>query len=311
MFKFKKMLSLFVAVAVVCGCAAGCEAAGFYEGKKLTVNIPGSPGGGTDIPTRLFFAYVDKLLGCTSMPTTVNGAGGVICYTKTARARVFLSSFLKGDLAFDPLEKYEYVGGITSSAQVICVGAKSKWENLAQIIAYAKEHPDDLAWEGTAAAGVKQLIRLSLSKATGASFRTLDTHGDNDLVVDLMGGHIDIAAISVSTAAAYVKSGEIRALAITGSQRSELVPEVPCLAELGYQIPINGTTQIFIMPKGVKQEVLNEMREACTRISHDESWLKEAKSHNLTPDYLSAEDAWKYVVKTTECLKGTGLYQKK
>ena len=166
MFKFKKMLSLFVAVAVVCGCAAGCEAAGFYEGKKLTVNIPGSPGGGTDIPTRLFFAYVDKLLGCTSMPTNVNGAGGVICYTKTARARadgltvactscpVFLSSFLKGDLAFDPLEKYEYVGGITSSAQVICVGAKSKWENLAQIIAYAKEHPDDVAWEGTAAACV-------------------------------------------------------------------------------------------------------------------------------------------------------------
>ena len=300
--------------------AAEPEAPAFYAGKTINVNIPGSAGGGTDIPTRLFFAYVDKELGCTSVPTNLNAAGGVVCYTQTAQAKadgltvsctscpVFLSSYLTGDLTFNPLEDYEFIGGITASAQVICVPAQSEWTSLEQIIAYATEHPEDLCWEGTAAAGVKQLIRLSLQQATGASFRTLDTDGDNDLVVDLMGGHIDIAAISVSTAATYVASGEIRALAVTGASRSELVPDVPCLSELNYAIPINGTTQIFVMPKGVDEAVLKEMRDAFTKISADENWLKEAAEHNLTPQYLSAEEAYAYAVETMEFLKGTGLY---
>lgn len=320
---FKRLLCMLLAVMVMLTFAVSGESASFYSGKNLTVNIPGSPGGGTDIPTRLFFSYIDKVLGSNSVPTNVNAAGGVVCYTKTAQAKtdgltvactscpVFLSSYLTGDLRFNPLNDYEYIGGITSSAQVICVGAKSDWQSLEQIIEHAKKNPDDLCWEGTAAAGVKQLIRISLSQATGASFRTLDTDGDNDLVVDLMGGHIDIAAISVSTAATYIKTGDIRALAVTGSQRSELVPDIPCLGELGYEIPINGTTQIFITPKGVDSAVLQEMLDAFAAVAGDPEWVAKAKEHNLTPDYLSADDAYAYVTKTMEFLEGTGLYGKK
>lgn len=293
-----------------------------YKGKNITVNIPGSAGGGTDIPTRLFFARIDKELGCTSVPTNLNAAGGVVCYTQTAQARAdgmtiactscpaFLSSYLVGDLTFDPLEDYEYIGGITASAQVICVPVESRFETLDDVVSYAKENPEDLCWEGTAATGVKQLIRLSLQSITGASFRTLDTDGDNDLVVDLMGNHIDIAAISVSTAATYIRSGEIRALAVTGTERSETLPDVACMAELDYEIPINGTTQVFIMPKGVDTAILQEMRDAFATVAGSEEWIKEAKEHNLTPQYLSAEEAYSYAKETMKFLEETGLYTK-
>ena len=296
--------------------------ASFYKGKNIVVNIPGSPGGGTDIPTRLFFAYIDKELGCTTVPTNLNAAGGIVCYMKTAQSKadgmtiactscpVFLSSYLTGDLMANPEEDYDYVGGISSSAQVICVPNNSKWGSLKEVLEFAKNNPEELCWEGTAAYGVKQLIRLSLQEASGASFRSLDTDGDNELVVDLMGGHIDIAAISISTAAGYVKSGEVKALAVTGSKRSDDLPDIPCLAELGYAIPINGTTQIFVMPKGVPLTILQEMRDAFTRVCTDESWINEAKSHNLTPEYMSADECIAYVNKTTEFLKSTGLYSK-
>lgn len=301
--------------------SSGTAAQGsYYKGKNITVNIPGSAGGGTDIPTRLFFAHIDKELGCVSVPTNLNAAGGVVCYTQTAQAKadgltiactscpVFLSSYLTGDLTCNPKEDYEYIGGITENAQVICVSSNSEWETLDQVITYSKDHPEDLCWEGTGAAGVKQLVRISLSQASGASFRTLDTDGDNDIVVDLMGGHIDIAAISISTAATYIQSGDLRALAITSSERAESLPDVPTVAELGYEIPIGGTTQIFITPKGVDAAVLKEMQDAFAAVSVKEEWIAEAKDHNLTPAYLSPEETLEYVSATLEFLESTGLY---
>ena len=82
------------------------------------------------------------------------------------------------------------------------------------------------------------------------------------------------------------------------------------MAELDYEIPINGTTQVFIMPKGVDTAILQEMRDAFATVAGSEEWIKEAKEHNLTPQYLSAEEAYSYAKETMKFLEETGLYTK-
>ncbi len=276
--------------------------------------IPGSPGGGTDIPSRTICPFFEKELGVTFLPENMSTAGGSVCYNYVAKAAAdgytwgyvtvpaFAMSYVKGDLKADPRKDYEIIGQLVQSTVVICVGKNSPYKTFEELAEYAKANPDKLSYAGSGATSSDTLTAKALETSHNLKFRIVNYEGDNDIVVALMGGQVDIACINATVLPEYIKSGDIVPLAVLNVERSAKYPDLPTLKELGYEIPLNGTIQGIVLPAGTDPAIVEKVRSTFDKIVKDPEFLAAAEKANLSIEYHSAEEFSKKISDITDFL---------
>jgi len=228
--------------------ASGMTLAQGYPARPIRLVVPFPPGGGTDIIAREVANKVATSEGWTIVIDNKPGSGGNIGVDAAAKANpdgytlvlgqtsnLAINPSLYAKLPYDPVKDLAAVGLVASAPLVLVVSAASPYKKLSDVVAAAKAKPTALNYASSGNGTVAHLATEQFQKAAGVQFTHVPYKGASQGLTDLVGGQIQMYISSVPTLIAQIKSGQLRALAVTSLQRNRDLPEVPTMAESGYK----------------------------------------------------------------------------
>ncbi|MGY8527531.1 Bug family tripartite tricarboxylate transporter substrate binding protein [Paracidovorax citrulli] len=264
--------TLAAVVLSALGSAAHAQGdASAYPSRPVTIVVPYSPGGTTDIVARLAAQYLSESLGKSFVVDNRPGASGTIAAGLVAKAAPDGYTLLANEvgqtatpalypnLKYDPVKDLAPVTLIAETPVVLAVTPKLPAQSLKELLAYGKAHPTELNY-GSGGAGSGPHIAGELFKqVSGIPVTHVPYKGSGPAITDLMAGQIQLLASAAPTIAPHVVSGKIRAVAVAGPRRVPTLPDVPTAAEAG--LP-NFQFSIWFglaAPRGTPPEIINKL----------------------------------------------------
>jgi tripartite-type tricarboxylate transporter receptor subunit TctC len=237
---------VLAAVALVPCAAAAAQAAADYPSRPIRLVVPSAPGGGTDIIARLIGQGLTDAWGQTVVVDNRGGGGGTVGVTIVAKAppdgyTMLLGSV--GHLTFAPVvrpglsyDAKKDLAPITLAAnQPFLLAAKPALpvKSVGDLLALAKKQPGALKYGSGGVGSASHLGIALLELQTGISMLHVSYKGSNPALTAVVGGEIDLVIAGLATVLPHVKAGRVKSLAVTGSKRAQVAPDVPTVAESG------------------------------------------------------------------------------
>ncbi|MFY3139729.1 Bug family tripartite tricarboxylate transporter substrate binding protein [Achromobacter xylosoxidans] len=239
------MIRRLLAVAAM---AVACMAhAQDYPSKPIRIIIPSTPGGGTDYIGRLMGNKLHELNGWSVVPENKPGAGTALGLAEASRAPAQGYDLVIGQsdnvtlipllmkVAYDPVKDLVPVALVATTPMVLLVSDSSPYKTLPEVIEAARKAPNTLSYGTSGTGGGVHIAMEMLQHEAGFKMQHVPYKGSAPALADLMGGHLQFAGSSISSAASLIKAGKVRALAVTSPKRNPALPDVPTVAELGYK----------------------------------------------------------------------------
>ena len=235
-----------LAVAIACTLATGAFAQP-WPNKPIRLVVPFPAGGGTDIIAR---EVANKVAGSgyTFVVDNKPGSGGNLGVDAVAKSapdgytlvlgqtsNLAINPSLYAKLPYDPVKDLTPVSLVASASLVIVVAADSPYKTLADIVAAAKAKPGLLYYATSGNGTVAHLAAESFQKVADVKLTHVPYKGAAQGVTDLIGGQVQLYVSSIPTLIGHIKSGKMRAIAVTAAKRSDDLPQVPTIAESGYK----------------------------------------------------------------------------
>lgn len=245
-----------------------------YPSKSVTLVVPFSAGGPTDLVARLLGAAMTKSLGQTVVVENKTGAGGTIAAAYTARATpdgyTFLlhhngmatAPALYRKLSYRPLADFEYVSQAVDVPMTL-VGRKDlPAKDFKELMAYAKAHGDKINLAHAGLGAVSHLCGMLLRQAMGVEMTTVPFQGTGPAMNALLGGQVDLLCDQTTSTTPYIQAGSVKLYGVTTSTRLKTLPSTPTLAEQGL-----GGFQVVVWhgiyaPKGTPKEAIDKFGTA-------------------------------------------------
>ena len=243
--------------------------------KPVTMIVPFPPGGSTDMIARAVLPTVQSKTGGTFIVDNRAGAGGAIGAAAVKNAKpdgytVLVSSLgpfvigphLLKNTGYDPMKDFDYVTVAVQAPNILAVRADSPYKSLADVIKYLKANPEKMTFASAGNGTSDHLTAELFWQETNTKGTHIPYKGGAPALTDLLGGQVDATFMNINTGMPHVKAGKIRALAITSTKRSPLLPDVPTMEELGYKGVTVYSWQAFAVPKGTPADVKAKLRDA-------------------------------------------------
>ncbi|WP_214368193.1 Bug family tripartite tricarboxylate transporter substrate binding protein [Pseudonocardia sp. H11422] len=273
-----RLLTLVVAAALTASCAgrnASSEETAEYPSREITLIVPYTAGGPTDLASRAMGGYLERTLGQPVIVQNLPGAAGSVAmnelvasdpdgYTvKLIAAPSTVVTPLIQDVAYGP-EDFQTVGVITEVPSVLAVGADSEFATGRAFFDSARQRPGQLT-VGTPGATTSQAIELRrLATEYGIEVTVVPFNGNAELTQALLGGNVDALLVNVSQdIRGQFDAGEFRPLAISPAERVDYLPDTPTLSELGFP-GLTYSTSLFGLgvPVGTPPGIVTKLEEA-------------------------------------------------
>ncbi|MCZ8095850.1 MAG: tripartite tricarboxylate transporter substrate binding protein [Acidovorax sp.] len=222
--------------------------AGAYPSKPIRLIVPFPPGGGTDILSRLVATKLTEQAKWTVVADNKAGAGGTIGITEAVKAvptgydlvmgqkdNLVIGPWLYKNLPWDPTKDLTAVAHVAYTPVIIVTNSNSKFKTLADVVAAAKASPGTVTYGSPGNGTSIHLAGDLFEKAAGIKLSHIPYKGSNPALMDALAGNVDLLLSSVPSAMAQIKSGKLRALAVTSAKRSSSLPDVPTVAESGFK----------------------------------------------------------------------------
>jgi tripartite-type tricarboxylate transporter receptor subunit TctC len=241
--------------------------------RPVVIIVPQPPGGGTDIISRIVGQQLSTQLGQTFIVENRTGAGTVVGTVSAAHATPDGYSLLAGlnsnmavnpnlyaNLAYDPIRDFVPVGMLAEFPFVLVVNKDFPAQTVKELIALAKSKPGEINF-ASAGNGSGQHLSMELFKLmTGINMTHVPYRGASPAYTDIISGRTPVFFDNLSSALGQIKGGNVRALAVAGTERSPLIPDVPTIAESvpGYQ------SYVWFglwAPKGTPQPIITKLNE--------------------------------------------------
>ncbi len=268
---FKKLLiSLSLGLVSVAGAQAQA-----WPSKPVTLLVPFPPGGSTDMIARTLAPHLQKALGGTFIVDNKAGAGGTVGAGNAKRAApdgytIFVSSLgpfvigphLTKSITYDPLKDFDYITVAVQAPNVLAVPASSPHKSLADVLAFLKANPGKMTFASAGNGTSDHLTAELFWQETITSGLHIPYKGGAPAMTDLLGGQVDATFMNINTGLPQIRDGKLRALAITSTKRSPLLPEVPTMEESGLKGVTVYSWQAFAAPKGLPADIKAKLHDA-------------------------------------------------
>jgi tripartite-type tricarboxylate transporter receptor subunit TctC len=288
-----RSIAIIVSAIVVVSSPALAEV---YPDNPVRVVVAYAPGGGADIIARLISQKLSERLGQQFVIFNSSGAGGAIGAGVAAHAKPDGYTLLLGqtaemailpnlmsNLQYDPVKDFAPIAQVTAYPYVIAVNKDLPVHSLQELIAYARAHPGDLNY-GTPGIGSSAHLAVELfAHHVGIKLTHIPFRGSGPAIVAAISGVVQVIFGDAASTTPQVAAGQLRALAVTASQRSPKLPDVPTVAEAGVSGYEVAAWHGYFAPIGVKPEILEKLNHEINEILKDP-----AMRDRLTQDGIEA-----------------------
>ena len=308
-----------LAAALACFSSAAPAADGSYPTKPIRMLVGFAPGGGTDTTARALTPKLAERLGQQVIVDNRPGAAGNIATDITTKApadgytilmgtiaALAINPTLYGNLPFDPQKDLDPVTRAVDSTNVLVVHPTVDAKSTKDLIALAKTKSLNGGSSGVGGAG--HLAMELFNVLAGTKITHVPYKGGGPAMVDLLGGQINLIFATAASAVPHVKSGKIRALAVTTAKRSQLMPELPTVAETLPGFEANNWYGI-VVPAKTPRAIINRLNKEFTAVLNmpdikDILFKQGLDASPSTPEafaaYIKTENAkWAKVIKAS------------
>ena len=249
-----------------------------YPNKPIRYIVPVSAGGGSDMVGRTVTERWGKLLNQTFVVDNQAGGGGVIASQNTARAPADGYTLMQGYVAthgtapatrrlpYDAVKDFTPIGMIGGTPNVLVVNADVPAKDFKQFVAYVKANPSKVSYGSSGAGSLTHLTMELFKQQVGVFMVHVPYRGIAPAFTDLMGGQTQVMFPGLAAAMPHLKSGRVRALAVTGAKRHPAVPDVPTLEELGLKGFDAMQWYGVVGPAGMPAEVVRQLNESLNAV---------------------------------------------
>ena len=286
--------ALRVIAATLALAAAPATFAQKYPAKPVRVLVPFAPGGGSDFIARFTAQRLTDALGSQVIVENRPGAGGLLGIEQGVKADpdgytlTLIASSYTVNAALYPL-KYDPIGDITPIVQIsqgpmlVVANPKVPAKTLQELIAAAKAKPGSINFASAGQGSITHMVAELFQSRAGIKMNHVPYKGTGPALTDTISGQTDIFFSSTATALPHVKSGRLRAIAVTTAKRLPAEPNVPTIAEsgvAGFDVPLwHG----LIGPKGLPQPLVERINAEVNKILHIKETADQLQTDGVAP----------------------------
>ncbi len=270
-----------------------------YPAKPIRLMIGYTAGGSAEAGARPLARALEPLLGQPLVFEYRPGNAGGVAMEAIAKAPndgYTLYYFDSGPLTVAPhlakvgyhnLTSFTHLGHVCGSGSLLVVHPSTPFKSVADVVAAAKREPDKWSYGTSGVGGPHHLSGEYFKSVTGADLLHVPYKGGGPAMTDLMGGQIPMLFSSLGPAVGAVKSGKIRALAVTSPQRSAAFPDVPTMDEVGLKGFDSTAWYGLLGPAGLPQEVVTRLTQALARAGGDKKLLDQINATGCDTEILT------------------------
>lgn len=309
-----------IAPTVAAMLATAAPLATAYPDKTITIVVPTAAGGGNDAMARTIAQKLGPLFGQTVIIDNRAGANGAIASEYVSRAAPDGHTLMFGYIAthamnpalqklrYDPVADFAPIGLVGYSPTLMVANSAVPVKDVKDLVAQLKAKPDKYTYasagNGTAPHYAAELFKLSAGVVMlGAPYK-----GSAPAVSDTIGGQTQFMFPSLYTALPHVKSGKLRAMAIAGPKRSQLLPDVPTLKEAGVEGVEVQQWYGFFAPAKTPKPIIDQINKALNQVLADKEIIKRMEEHGADVETSTPEKFGELV--KTELAKWKGVVQR-
>jgi tripartite-type tricarboxylate transporter receptor subunit TctC len=244
---FRKISTILLSTALIWVLPTTVGAQKEYPNRPITIIIQYPVGGGADVAVRGLAEQIQRKLGQPVLVESKPGAAGIIAGDYVAKSKpdgYTIGAFTSPACDPDPysnLYKASYKGQdlkpivrYLAFAYALVSRKDAPWRNLSEFMKHVKDNPDKVTWGNIGPGQRFTIFGDSLSKMYNLKMTPVSFKGAADIVVALLGGHVDVGIVTVASVMGHVKSGKMMMLGVQYPERVAYMPEIPTFKEQGY-----------------------------------------------------------------------------
>ena len=300
-----KRRSLLQATPALLGLPAWAQSS--FPSKPIRYIVPVAPGGGSDFVGRTVTERWGQALRQTIVVDNQSGGGGTIACQATARAAPDGYTLMQGYVAthgtspatrkvpYDAIKDFTPIGMIGGTPNVLVVNAALPVNSLKEFVTYLQKNPGRISYGSAGAGSLTHLTMELFKQQVGVFMVHVPYRGIAPAFTDLMGGQTQAMFPGLAAAMPHLKSGRVRALAVTGAKRHPAVPEVPTLEELGLKGFDAMQWYGVVGPAGMPAEVVRQLNESLNTVLKAPDLSEKLSVEAVEPMPMSSQQFADYI----------------
>jgi len=260
-------------LAVLAFALAASTAHAAYPDRLVTIVVPFPPGGGTDTGTRVIAQKLSQKWGQTVIVENKAGAAGLVGADYVSKAKPDGYTLMMGNvgtqsinptlygkrMSYDSDTAFAPITLVAELPLVMLAGPATLVKTPKEAIALAKSQPGKLTYSSSGPGGSMHLAGALFEKASGTDLLHVPYKGGGPAIADLLAGHVDFSFATILESYGHIKSGRLRAIAVTSDKRAPTLPDVPTLAESGLAGFNTGSWIGLVAPAGTPRDVIDKI----------------------------------------------------
>lgn len=289
--------------------AAGATALAAYPERTITLVVPFAPGGSSDIVARSIAPQLAERLGRPVVVENAGGAGGTIGTHKVVRAapdgytvllgsgsEILINKLINPKTPYDATKDLAPLVFVGTGPMVLVGKTSLPAASVNEVLALAKQNPNALSYASAGNGTPMHVAGELLKMRSGTSITHVPYRGAAPALTDLVGGQVDLGISTLSAALPYIRSGKVKAYAVTTSKRSELATDIPPLADTpelkGFDL---GVWFGLFVPAKTPADVIATLQAAAQAVLKDPAVRKRLAEQGITPSGASADVLAKFM----------------
>lgn len=293
-----------------------------YPNRPIKLVIPYAVGGGSDTVARIMSPHLKNILNQSTVLENKGGVGSTLGTESVAKSEpdgytlllntdvIAIMPLLFKKLNFDPQKDFIPISFITSAPIVLAANPEFPANSIKELIALAKKSPGQVSLATPGAGSPQDLASILFAHKAQIKFNSIPYKGNGPALVDILAGHVNIGMFTLSTVKEYAKTGKLKILAVIGSKRTPLAPEIVSLTEAGLPDVEVSSRYLILAPAKTPKDIVLKLEKDFAKLAENKNYHSEllnlgfeaiSTSSNETTEILNKENnKWTPILKNID-----------